>query len=228
MVSFHLNKGTNQTKYHWNVDCLVCRRHKEKDTESINYAYSAFHSLDWACTKRGREREEERASEDVCELKPNEEETTIKTNLHNQVSVTVSFFRLRATPNESRLGIICLSKFFVVSNQFHSHYFLFFIRWRSIALFRIIVMILRCVWSRHENFIPLFMTPLFCRRDFFHPFLYEDCERIFFIDDTVANHCVDALKRYTISLYQTFNGSTDFFLPSHITGCLTFPRKENN
>ena len=73
-VSFHLNKGTNQTKYHF-VDALVCRRHRlhrkhRKDTESINYAYFAFMPAPQRKSARGKEK-------------------TIN-NLHNQVSATVS------------------------------------------------------------------------------------------------------------------------------------------
>lgn len=47
-VSIHLNKGTNQTKYHFERRCLgvtmQCRKRTRNDTESINYAHCALQS----------------------------------------------------------------------------------------------------------------------------------------------------------------------------------------
>lgn len=169
-VSFHLNKGTNQTKYHF-VDAMVCRRrlHRKhrKDTESINYAYFAFMPAPQRKSERGKEK-------------------TIN-NLHNQVSATVS----HNIETESRLGIICFSKNF--SLDFEPVFF-------SLTLFSLITLSIffpnreddnsshcsvhcydptLCVIAT-QNFIPLFMTPLFCIRDFFHHlfFIHENCERI--------------------------------------------------
>lgn len=154
-VSFHLNKGTNQTKYHLNVDSFD-EEWKKKDTESINYAYFAFHIPIWdqyMCIEAERGRK------------------TLSIHLHNQVSATVLLI-VRVSysygTTESHLGIICLSKCFM-ANQFFSLLFFVIIILVRMTIHRIVTLIVMfCVIATQR--IPLFMTLLFCIRDFFYPF----------------------------------------------------------
>lgn len=78
-----------------------------------------------------------------------------KNNLHNQVSATVSLFmRCICTTEASRLGIICRVNFLCAVPEpvfFLITFFcvVFYVRMTIHRIVPIIVMIRRCVWSRH-------------------------------------------------------------------------------
>lgn len=103
--------------------------------------------------------------------------------------------------NASRLGRIIRRGNFLVStsNQFFFSLLFFFMKgWQSIVLLRLLLWSIVCVWSRHGVLFLLFMTLLFCIRDFFFILLFTSIRTVreFFFHQRYCHQLIPTLKWY--------------------------------